>query len=64
VAGLGYLVDGLGTLLLPGYAAVVAQFTFVGEVALIGWLLIKGRRLPAPAPTHRPAAGIPAPAPR
>jgi Domain of unknown function (DUF4386) len=64
VAGLGYLVDGLGTLLVPGYAAVVAQFTFVGEVALIGWLLIKGRRLPAPAPRHRPAAGIPAPAPR
>jgi hypothetical protein len=64
VAGLGYLVDGLGTVAVPGFAATFAQFTFVGEVALIGWLLIKGRRLPAPAPRRRPAADIPAPAPR
>jgi uncharacterized protein DUF4386 len=64
VAGLGYLVDGLGTVLVPGFTASVAQFTFVGEVVLIGWLLVKGRRLRAPAPRHRPAAGIPAPASR
>jgi hypothetical protein len=44
VAGLGNLIDGLGTLLIPGYVISLAQFTFVGEVALIFWLLIKGRR--------------------
>lgn len=45
VSGLGYLADSVGTVLVPGYSPVIAQFTFVGEVALIFWLLIKGRRL-------------------
>ncbi|MHA7224301.1 DUF4386 domain-containing protein [Arthrobacter sp. RHLT1-20] len=44
-AGLGYLVDGVGSVLVRGYSANVAQFTFVGEVVLIFWLLIKGRRV-------------------
>jgi hypothetical protein len=44
VAGLGYFIDGFGTVLIPGYSISIAQFTFVGEVALIFWLLIKGRR--------------------
>jgi hypothetical protein len=44
VAGLGYLVDGFGTVLVPNYSVNVAQFTFVGEVALMFWLLIKGAR--------------------
>ncbi|GAA5051338.1 hypothetical protein HNP84_006479 [Thermocatellispora tengchongensis] len=57
-AGLGYLVDSLGTFLVPGYALEAAVFTFVGEVALMVWLLAKGRRVavtgPAPAGTaHR-----------
>lgn len=47
VAGLGYLVDGFGAVLVAGYSPVVAQFTFVGEVALIFWLLIKGTRMTA-----------------
>jgi len=45
IAGLGYLIDGFGTVLVAGYALNVAQVTFVGEAVLIFWLLIKGRRL-------------------
>ena len=45
VAGVGYLVDGFGTVLVSGYSFKVAQVTFVGEAVLIFWLLIKGRRL-------------------
>lgn len=44
-AGVGYLVDGVSSVLVRGYSANVAQFTFVGEVVLIFWLLIKGRRV-------------------
>jgi Domain of unknown function (DUF4386) len=44
VAGLGYLADGFGAVLVRGYALDVGRFTFVGEVALIFWLLIKGSR--------------------
>jgi hypothetical protein len=44
VAGVGYLVDGMGAVLVPEYSVNIAQFSFVGEVALIFWLLIKGRR--------------------
>lgn len=45
VAGAGYLADAVGMATIPGFAAVFAQFLFVGEVALIFWLLIRGRRL-------------------
>jgi Domain of unknown function (DUF4386) len=44
VAGIGYLVDGFGTVLVPNYPIDIAQFTFVGEAALMFWLLIKGTR--------------------
>ena len=44
VAGIGYLVDGFGTVLVPNYSINIAQFTFVGEAALMLWLLIKGTR--------------------
>jgi hypothetical protein len=44
VAGLGYLVDGFGTVLVPNYSMNIAQFTFVGEAALMFWLLIRGTR--------------------
>lgn len=47
VAGLGYLADGIGAVLVSGYSANVAQFTFLGEVVLIFWLLSRGRRVPA-----------------
>jgi Domain of unknown function (DUF4386) len=45
VAGLGYVVDGFGVMLFAGYGANVAAFTFVGEVVLIVWLLVSGRRI-------------------
>lgn len=45
VAGLGYLADGFGTVLIPDFSPTFAVFTFVGEVALIFWLLISGRKL-------------------
>jgi hypothetical protein len=43
-AGLGYIVDGGGKLLLPNYNVTVSTFTFVGEALLIFWLLWKGIR--------------------
>ena len=42
VAGLGYLVDFTLFFLFPDVAVSVSNFTFVGEVVLIFWLLIKG----------------------
>jgi Domain of unknown function (DUF4386) len=47
VAGLGYLADAVGMVFISDFTAVFAQFMFVGEVAIIFWLLISGRRLPA-----------------
>jgi hypothetical protein len=44
IAGLGYLVDGFGVVLVRDYSAI-GQFTFVGEVALVIWLLVKGIRI-------------------
>jgi magnesium-transporting ATPase (P-type) len=44
VAGLGYLADGFGMVLIPNYSINIAQFTFVGEAALMFWLLIRGTR--------------------
>lgn len=37
-AGAGYLFDSLGQMLIPDFTTTVAQFTFVGEALLIGWL--------------------------
>jgi Domain of unknown function (DUF4386) len=44
VAGLGYIADGFVAVLVPGPTISLGQFTFVGEAALIFWLLIKGTR--------------------
>lgn len=46
VAGLGYLTDGLGRVLLPHYGLVIAMFTFVGEVLFMLWLLFWGGKNP------------------
>jgi hypothetical protein len=46
LAGAGYFVDGLGTLISPSYALGMSAFTFIGEVVFMGWLLIRGTRLP------------------
>lgn len=45
IAGLGYFVDSFGALYVPSYHLRIAGFTFVGELALIGWLLLRGRKL-------------------
>ena len=42
IASLGYLVDGFGRILSPDYGISIALFTFIGEVVLLIWLLIKG----------------------
>jgi hypothetical protein len=44
IAGLGYLVDGFVAVLVAEPTVSIAQFVFVGEVALIFWLLIAGAR--------------------
>jgi Domain of unknown function (DUF4386) len=49
IAGLGYAVDSFGELLFAGYDVSVAAFTFVGEVVLIFWLLLRGRRITLPS---------------
>ncbi|MGH7297002.1 MAG: hypothetical protein ACRELB_18840, partial [Polyangiaceae bacterium] len=43
-SGVGYVTDGLGKTLTAHYDHDVSAFTFVGEVVLILWLLIKGWR--------------------
>ena len=45
IAALGYLVDGTGKLLSANYQADVAVYTFAGELLLMFWLLIKGRKI-------------------
>lgn len=60
VAGLSYLADSFGTVLVSGSWAGIAQFTFVGEVALIFWLLIRGSRLTSMGTTTaEPSYAIP-----
>lgn len=41
VAGAGYLFDSFGTILVPDYAWTVGAFTFLGEILLIFWLLLR-----------------------
>ena len=42
LAAVGYIVDGFGKTLSLDYNLNIAQFTFVGEVLLIFWLLWRG----------------------
>ena len=41
IAGVGYFFDSMTQLLAPGFP-VVSLFTFVGELALASWLVIRG----------------------
>jgi len=48
LAGVGYLADSFGTILIPGYTLTISVFTFIGEALLIIWLFklaITGSRL-------------------
>lgn len=42
LAGIGYLVDVVIAAMAPGTGFVLSEFTFVGELLLMGWLLVKG----------------------
>ena len=45
IAGVGYLADSFGTILVPDYTLTISVFTFIGEALLIVWLFklaIKG----------------------
>jgi len=42
LAGAGYLVDGVGKIMIPGYGLGIATYTFIGEVLLIVWLFMRG----------------------
>jgi hypothetical protein len=42
IAGLGYLIDNYGNLLIPTYDATISLFTFIGELLFMLWLLWKG----------------------
>ncbi|MFM9877212.1 MAG: DUF4386 domain-containing protein [Rhodoglobus sp.] len=44
IAGAGYLVDGFMTVLVAQPPFTITTFTFVGELALMFWLLIAGGR--------------------
>lgn len=39
IAGLGYLMDGIATVMVDDYTPTIATFTFIGEVVLIVWLI-------------------------
>jgi hypothetical protein len=45
LAASGYLTDGFCKLLFAGYSISISKFTFIGEVILIFWLLIAGRKI-------------------
>ena len=42
IAGFGYVIDSAILFLLPNLNMTISQFTFIGELALLLWLLFKG----------------------
>ncbi|WP_104194265.1 DUF4386 domain-containing protein [Cryobacterium sp. M25] len=46
LAGIGYIADLIGLVVAPAFTPTFGLFGFVGETAMIFWLLIGGRRLP------------------
>jgi len=46
IAGIGYIVDSIGV--FWGYTFNIAIYTFVGELILMLWLLIKGKNFQIP----------------
>jgi len=42
VACFGYLIDVVTFFLIPGFTVTASEFTFIGELLLLFWLLIKG----------------------
>ncbi|WP_439563609.1 DUF4386 domain-containing protein [Microcella sp.] len=54
IAGFGYATDAVIVAIDPGNPVVVSQFTFIGEVVLLIWLIGWGGRA-----RHRDAVGAP-----
>ena len=50
VAGLGYVVDSVGAILLRGSWTDVSSFTFIGEFLLALWLVIRSPRITSGSP--------------
>lgn len=50
VAAGGYLFDSVAAILVGDAAPAIAEFTFLGEVLLAAWLLVRGRRLGSAGP--------------
>ncbi|MFO7543985.1 MAG: DUF4386 domain-containing protein [Trueperaceae bacterium] len=46
LAGIGYLVDVVTFFLFPDFGFTVSEFTFLGELALMLWLLVRGVDVP------------------
>jgi len=46
LAGVGYLVDVATFFLLPNFGVTLSEFTFVGELALMLWLVVRGVNVP------------------
>jgi hypothetical protein len=44
LAGIGYLADSVGTVVIAGYGLTISAFTFVGEALLIFWLFWRAAR--------------------
>lgn len=44
IAGIGYMFDSITGFLFPNFGVTIGQFTFVGELALALWLVMKGAR--------------------
>ena len=42
IAGFGYVIDSFALFLLPDLNIDISQFTFIGELLMLLWLLIKG----------------------
>lgn len=64
IAGVGYIVDSFGRLLVADYSLTLSMLTFVGEALLIVWLFrlaIRGSRVPVgdDGPVTEPV-GLPA----
>ncbi len=39
---LGYLIDFLAFFLFPNFGVIISEYTWLGEVMMVSWLLIKG----------------------
>jgi hypothetical protein len=57
IAGLGYAIGGFSVVLFPP-GTNVAAYTFIGEVVLIFWLLLRGRRVTPAALAKQGAMGV------